>query len=58
MKISISPELESFVQSQVHNGSFTSDSEVISEALKSYQAGQVLNQLGQAIDTSRKQISD
>ncbi|MBR8827322.1 MAG: hypothetical protein DSM107014_05350 [Gomphosphaeria aponina SAG 52.96 = DSM 107014] len=44
INISLSPEQEKFIQTQVNSGSFTSPNEVISEALEFFAAYQRQNQ--------------
>jgi len=62
MNVSLTPELERFVQSKVDSGMYTSASEVIRESLRllhTYEdlQAQRINQLNQAIDIGLQQLN-
>ena len=62
MNISLTPELERFVQSKVSSGMYTSASEVIRESLRLLHTHddlqtQRINQLNQAIDIGLQQLN-
>lgn len=63
MNISLTPELERFVQNKVSSGMYTSASEVIRESLRllhthdDLQAHRI-NQLNQAIDVGLQQLNN
>lgn len=61
MNVSLTPELELFVQDKVKSGMYTSASEVIRESLRLLHAhddlqNQRIKQLNQAIDIGLKQL--
>ncbi len=63
MNISLTPELEKFVQNKVTSGMYTSASEVIRESLRLLHAhddlqAQKIGQLNQAIELGLQQLSD
>lgn len=63
MNISLTPELERFVQDKVSSGMYTSASEVIRESLRLLHThddlqAQRIKQLNQAIDLGLQQLSD
>ena len=62
MNISLTPELERFVQEKVNSGMYTSASEVIRESLRLLHThddlqAQRINQLNQAIDVGLQQLN-
>ena len=62
MNISLTPELERFVQNKVESGMYTSASEVIRESLRLLHThddlqAQRIKQLNQAIDVGLQQLS-
>lgn len=63
MNISLTPELEKFVQNKVTSGMYTSASEVIRESLRLLHThddlqAQKIGQLNQAIELGLQQLSD
>ncbi len=63
MNVSLTPELEHFVQDKVKSGLYTSASEVIRESLRLLHThdnlqNQRIKQLNQAIDIGLQQIND
>lgn len=57
MNISLKPEHEQFIQSQIKNGRFTNADEVISEAFKLLEAQSRLEELRQKIAIGTQQIA-
>jgi antitoxin ParD1/3/4 len=62
MNVSLTPELERFVQDKVNSGMYTSASEVIRESLRLLHThddlqAQRVNQLNQAIDVGLQQLN-
>jgi antitoxin ParD1/3/4 len=63
MNISLTPELERFIQDKVSSGMYTSASEVVRESLRLLHThddlqAQRINQLNQAIDVGLQQLND
>jgi antitoxin ParD1/3/4 len=63
MNISLTPELERFVQDKVNSGMYTSASEVVRESLRLLHThddlqAQRINQLNQAIDIGLQQLNN
>lgn len=63
MNISLTPELEKFVQDKVHGGMYTSASEVIRESLRlmytfDHLQQQRILELNQAIDVGLQQLAN
>jgi antitoxin ParD1/3/4 len=62
MNISLTPELEKFVQEKVNSGMYTSASEVVRESLRLLHThddlqAQRINQLNQAIEVGLQQLN-
>jgi len=62
MNISLTPELEKFVQDKVNSGMYTSASEVVRESLRLLHThddlqAQRINQLNQAIEVGLQQLN-
>jgi antitoxin ParD1/3/4 len=62
MNVSLTPELERFVQDKVNSGMYTSASEVVRESLRLLHThdglqAQRINQLNQAIDVGLQQLN-
>ena len=62
MNVSLTPELEQFVQDKVNSGMYTSASEVVRESLRLLHThddlqAQRINQLNQAIDLGLQQLN-
>jgi antitoxin ParD1/3/4 len=58
MNISLKPEHEQFIKSQIENGKFTNVDEVISEAFKLLEAQSRLEELRQKIVIGTQQIAN
>ena len=58
MNVSLTPELEEFVQAQVDSGHYRSASEVVREALRNQIRLSMRDQLSQRIDQGRRQVEN
>ena len=58
MDISLTPELEEYVATELKTGHYTSSSEVIREALRNQIRQSMSHQLEQRISAGRQQVTD